>query len=206
MHAPRSEDPEPAGGLARVTAIRSVTAAAAGRLRAKRASVVLRDDWVAHEEPLSIRVDGRPLGVVMRTPGHDLELVRGLLFAEGIVERAEDVAAIAHCRELPPRTPESWRADASDNVVLVTLARRRRAVRRRASRSTSSSCSSCPTGCGRRSSASRGPEGCTPRGSSTRAGSCWSRVKTWGATTPSTRWWARRCSIGCCRSRAASCR
>ena len=142
MHAPRSEDPGPAGGLARVTAVRSVTAAAAGRARAKRALVVERDDWIAHEEPLSIRVDGRPLGVVMRTPGHDLELVRGLLFAEGILERAADVAAIAHCRELPPRTPESWRADASDNVVLVTLARRRRAVRRRAW-TASTSCGVC---------------------------------------------------------------
>jgi formate dehydrogenase assembly factor FdhD len=33
-----------------------------------------RDDEVAVEEPLEIRVDGAPLVVTMRTPGHDEEL------------------------------------------------------------------------------------------------------------------------------------
>src|SRR6266480_2389849 len=51
-------------------------------------AVVERDgvrDEVAVEEPLEIRVDGAPLAVTMRTPGHDEELAAGFLFSEGLV-------------------------------------------------------------------------------------------------------------------------
>jgi FdhD protein len=44
------------------------------------------DDEVAVEEPLEIRVDGRPLAVTMRTPGHDDELALGFLFGEGLID------------------------------------------------------------------------------------------------------------------------
>jgi FdhD protein len=44
------------------------------------------DDEVAVEEPLEIRVDGRPLAVTMRTPGHDEELALGFLFGEGLID------------------------------------------------------------------------------------------------------------------------
>ncbi len=43
-------------------------------------------DAVAIEEPLEIRVDGRPLSVTMRTPGHDEELALGFLFGEGLID------------------------------------------------------------------------------------------------------------------------
>jgi FdhD protein len=58
----------------------------------------LRDE-VAVEEPLEIRVDGEPLAVTMRTPGHDEELALGFLFGEGLVDGprcvgpTEDLAA-----------------------------------------------------------------------------------------------------------------
>lgn len=42
-------------------------------------------DEVAVEEPLEIRVDGEPLSVTMRTPGHDEELALGFLFGEGLI-------------------------------------------------------------------------------------------------------------------------
>ncbi|MFN8163370.1 MAG: formate dehydrogenase accessory sulfurtransferase FdhD [Solirubrobacterales bacterium] len=42
-------------------------------------------DAVAVEEPLEIRVDGEPLSVTMRTPGHDEELALGFLFGEGLI-------------------------------------------------------------------------------------------------------------------------
>src|SRR5579884_937229 len=57
------------------------------------------EDEVAIEEPLEIRVDGRPLAVTMRTPGHDEELALGFLYGEGLIDgprRAgltEDLAA-----------------------------------------------------------------------------------------------------------------
>jgi FdhD protein len=41
-------------------------------------------DKIAVEEPLEIRVDGRPIAVTMRTPGHDEELALGFLISEGV--------------------------------------------------------------------------------------------------------------------------
>jgi len=42
-------------------------------------------DRVVVEAPLQLRAHGTPVATIMRTPGHDLELVRGLLHAESIV-------------------------------------------------------------------------------------------------------------------------
>jgi FdhD protein len=41
-------------------------------------------DSVAVEEPLEIRVNGEPVAVTMRTPGHDEELALGFCLSEGI--------------------------------------------------------------------------------------------------------------------------
>ena len=49
-------------------------------------------DEVAIEEPLEIRVDGTPLAVTMRTPGHDDELAAGFLLGEGLVTTAPVVS------------------------------------------------------------------------------------------------------------------
>jgi FdhD protein len=46
------------------------------------------EDYVAVEEPLEIRVDGAPLAVTMRTPGHDEELALGFLYGEGLIDGA----------------------------------------------------------------------------------------------------------------------
>jgi FdhD protein len=43
-------------------------------------------DAVAIEEPLEVRVDGAPLAVTMRTPGHDEELALGFLYGEGLID------------------------------------------------------------------------------------------------------------------------
>jgi FdhD protein len=54
-------------------------------------------DVVAAEEPLEIRVEGRPLAVVMRTPGHDRELAAGFLLTEGVIKSARDLFDITTC-------------------------------------------------------------------------------------------------------------
>jgi FdhD protein len=48
------------------------------------------EDEVAVEEPLEIRVDGRPLAVTMRTPGEDEELALGFLYGEGLIDGPRD--------------------------------------------------------------------------------------------------------------------
>ena len=47
-------------------------------------------DQLAAEEPLQLMLDGEPLSIVMRTPGRDVELALGLLWAERVItDRAQ---------------------------------------------------------------------------------------------------------------------
>jgi FdhD protein len=50
-------------------------------------------DSVAVEEPLEIRIGGRPVAVTMRTPGHDEELALGFCLSEGLEPKG---AALPH--------------------------------------------------------------------------------------------------------------
>ena len=75
-----------------------------GRVTSRRPVVRLvdgqatrRPDTLVVEEPLEIRVDGRPLSVTMRTPGDDFDLVAGFLATEGVVREAQDLAAMRYC-------------------------------------------------------------------------------------------------------------
>jgi len=78
-------------------------------------------DRTAAEEPLEIRLHGRPFAVIMRTPGADVALTAGFLLAERVLRSADDLATIEHCRERP--TPgASGEAPHPENVVNVTLA------------------------------------------------------------------------------------
>jgi FdhD protein len=63
-------------------------------------------DQVAAEEPLQLSLDGKPLSVVMRTPGNDLELALGLLWAERVIRSLDDVTRVrmsAEAQESEPR-------------------------------------------------------------------------------------------------------
>jgi len=73
-----------------------------------------RDDAVAREEPLEIRLGGASLAVVMRTPGHDHELAVGFLVTERVISRPEQIVSVRHVSEA--RDP-----DAADNQVRVLL-------------------------------------------------------------------------------------
>ncbi|MDJ0852194.1 MAG: formate dehydrogenase accessory sulfurtransferase FdhD [Myxococcota bacterium] len=76
-----------------------------------------REDHVAREEPLEIRVEGASLAVVMRTPGDDAELALGFLVTERVIGKAGDVESVRHCSVV--RDPA-----AEDNVIQVVLAPR----------------------------------------------------------------------------------
>jgi FdhD protein len=62
------------------------------------------DDVAAAEEPLEIRLHGKPFAVIMRTPGRDRDLAAGFLLSEGIVRSPDDLGAVEHCRH--PHHPE----------------------------------------------------------------------------------------------------
>jgi FdhD protein len=51
-------------------------------------------DLVAVEEPLEIRIGGKPVSITMRTPGNDTELAAGFLFGEGILKSKAEVERI----------------------------------------------------------------------------------------------------------------
>jgi FdhD protein len=56
-----------------------------------------QNDWVAREEPLEIRIQGRGVAITMRTPGEDSELAAGFLLSENLLHKRQDVVEIAHC-------------------------------------------------------------------------------------------------------------
>ncbi|MGH9744813.1 MAG: formate dehydrogenase accessory sulfurtransferase FdhD [Candidatus Acidiferrales bacterium] len=53
-----------------------------------------KDDYLAAEEPLEIRIGANPLSVTMRTPGDDRELAAGFLFTEGLVQRRDQILTL----------------------------------------------------------------------------------------------------------------
>ena len=71
-------------------------------------------DWIASEAPLEVRIDGKPVTVLMRTPGHDEELVRGFLYNEGVVSKASDLIAVGPVHDSPE--------DVGGSVINVQLA------------------------------------------------------------------------------------
>ena len=75
-----------------------------------------REDLLAVEEPLEIRLGGTPLSITMRTPGHDFDLAAGFLVSEGVVAHHEELLAIRYCAGLPADGENTY------NVRDVTLA------------------------------------------------------------------------------------
>ncbi len=66
-------------------------------LRIRDGAVSSRPDTLVAEEPLEIRLNGRPLAITMRTPGDDFALAAGFLVSEGVLATASDLQAIVYC-------------------------------------------------------------------------------------------------------------
>ena len=81
----------------------------------------IRDDFVATEEPLELRIhwqehgrlNRKSVAVTMRTPGNDFELAAGFLYSEAVIESLDEVADISYCLDAD--------VEQSQNVVSVTL-------------------------------------------------------------------------------------
>ncbi len=103
-------------------------------------------DAVVTEEPLQLMLEGKPLSVVMRTPGNDLELCLGLMFAEGILRTLADVSLV-HISAEAGEVERGMRVESDlveSNQVDVRFARE---PRRKPERSmlSSSACGVCGT-------------------------------------------------------------
>ncbi|MFI7016403.1 formate dehydrogenase accessory sulfurtransferase FdhD [Streptomyces sp. NPDC050164] len=75
-----------------------------GRVTARRKVIQIRDgvvssrpDTLVAEEPLEIRLNGKPLAITMRTPGDDFPLAAGFLVSEGVLAHASDLQSIVYC-------------------------------------------------------------------------------------------------------------
>ncbi|MER6250228.1 formate dehydrogenase accessory sulfurtransferase FdhD [Streptomyces sp. NPDC001584] len=85
-------------------------------VRIRNGGAGVRPDTLVAEEPLEIRLNGKPLAITMRTPGDDFALAVGFLVSEGVLGAASDVQAVTYC--------EGATEDGSNtyNVVNVQLA------------------------------------------------------------------------------------
>ncbi|MEW1859976.1 formate dehydrogenase accessory sulfurtransferase FdhD [Streptomyces sp. NBC_00669] len=93
-----------------------------GRVTERRRVLRIRDGVVGHradtlvaEEPLEIRLNGRPLAITMRTPGDDFALAVGFLVSEGVLAAADEVANVVYCAGATSDGGNTY------NVVDVTL-------------------------------------------------------------------------------------
>ena len=75
-----------------------------GRVTERRKVIRIRDgvvsarpDTLVAEEPLEIRLNGKPLAITMRTPGDDFALAAGFLVSEGVLATASDLLNIVYC-------------------------------------------------------------------------------------------------------------
>ncbi|MFI2261625.1 formate dehydrogenase accessory sulfurtransferase FdhD [Streptomyces tubercidicus] len=95
--------------MGRVTARRRV-------IRIRDGAVSSRPDTLVAEEPLEIRLGGKPLAITMRTPGDDFALAAGFLVSEGVLASAGELANIVYCAGATEDGENSY------NVVDVRLA------------------------------------------------------------------------------------
>ncbi len=68
------------------------------------------------EEALSIRIQGKPYLIVMRTPGNEKEHAAGICLAEGIIAKLGDISSVGLCD------------GEYSNIVTITVTEQRRAI------------------------------------------------------------------------------
>ncbi|WP_432040231.1 formate dehydrogenase accessory sulfurtransferase FdhD [Streptomyces cucumeris] len=66
-------------------------------IRVRDGAVSARPDTLVAEEPMEIRLNGKPLAITMRTPGDDFALAAGFLVSEGVLGHRDELANIVYC-------------------------------------------------------------------------------------------------------------
>jgi len=80
-----------------------------------------QQDQVAVEEPLEIQLEygnandrqRKSISITMRTPGHDIELAKGFLFTEGIIQSFDQIQS--------SKIVTQWNQYEEGNIVLISL-------------------------------------------------------------------------------------
>lgn len=175
-------------------------------LRIRDEQVSSRPDTLVAEEPLEIRLNGKPLAITMRTPGDDFALAAGFLVSEGVLGATEELQSIVYCAGAVQDGSNTYNVvdvRTAPGVVIPDITLERNVY-------TTSSCGLCgkasldavrtttrfaiddtppvriepsllaslPTGCARPSGSSTGPGVCTPRPCSRRPGNCSTSART----------------------------
>ncbi len=79
------------------------------------------EGFVAVEEPLEVRLNGRPVAVLMRTPGMEKELAVGYCISEGLIASFQAIGLVQYCgNSLPAAGGLSDALDISRSTVHVT--------------------------------------------------------------------------------------
>jgi FdhD protein len=95
-----------------------------------------RNDYLAGEEPLEIRIGEAAINVTMRTPGHDLELAAGFIFTEGLISYRSQIASLRFEADAKQNGANLVRVDFAPGVAFDSEATRRNSY-------TNSSCGVC---------------------------------------------------------------
>ncbi|MBD0843720.1 formate dehydrogenase accessory sulfurtransferase FdhD [Streptomyces sp. TRM68416] len=66
-------------------------------IRIRDGAVSTRPDTLVAEEPLEIRLNGKPLAITMRTPGDDFALAVGFLVSEGVLAERDELRNVVYC-------------------------------------------------------------------------------------------------------------
>lgn len=88
-----------------------------------------REEHLAVEEPLEVRVGGVRYAVTMRTPGDDFDLVAGFLVGDGVLRRASDLVSLRYCAGVGPDGLQTYNvvdAAVGPDALAVAASRERR--------------------------------------------------------------------------------
>ncbi|WP_369031250.1 formate dehydrogenase accessory sulfurtransferase FdhD [Streptomyces adonidis] len=66
-------------------------------IRIRDGAVSARPDTLVAEEPMEIRLNGKPIAITMRTPGDDFALAVGFLVSEGVLAEGRELQNIVYC-------------------------------------------------------------------------------------------------------------